>query len=407
MKIHRALLLATIAQAAIAIGSYGLMLLAERSGFAIFGNLERGLVFVDVPAYFEHANRAFAGLMPYRDDPIEYPILALPFIFAPRIVARTQAGFVIVFAIEMLAFSTVLNWVVAARIVRAEGAKRVPRRLAWLTGFFACVSPFVIGRYDMVPTFLAFASACAWFSARPTLGGWLAAVGALSKVFPGAVAIAGVVSDLSAGTRKQWRGGLTFAATMAIGVAIWLAIGGRGVLASLRYHSERGIEVGSLASGVLWILGRSSGETMRVIQDHSSLNLVTSLAAKVAESAILVQPAAMIVTVGMLWLRKGRDPLRGAGALVLAFILFGKVLSPQYLIWAMPFVVATGGSAGRWARPSFLVASVLTLILYPWGTGGLRGLEDWAFVALNLRNVALLATFLALVTRPSGEPLRS
>lgn len=401
--VMRLVILACLAQPIIAFGSYGLMIAAERSGLSIFRNLERSLVFVDVPAYFRHADNAFAGQIPYRDDPIEYPILALPFVFLPRLIARTQGRFVIVFAIEMLAFSAALTAIVAGRISKTDPDRAVARRLAWFTAYFACLSPFVIGRYDVVPAFLAFAGAVAWFSSRSIAGGILSAVGTLTKVFPGVVAVTGIIGDLITSRPRRWKGGVAFGLTMIVGISAWFMIGGRGVVDSLRYHSERGIEVGSLASGFLWIVGRASGDSMRIVHDHESLNLVSSLSGRVAGWAILFQAVAMISTAGALALRKGRDPLRSSGAMLLAFVLFGKVLSPQYLIWVMPFVATISGPAGRLARPLFLVAAILTLVLYPWGAGGLRNLEGWAFVALNGRNLALLGTFATLTVLPSDE----
>ena len=52
----------------------GAVALAERSGWPVFRAAERGLIFADVPAYYRHASNAAQGLVPYRDDPIEYPL---------------------------------------------------------------------------------------------------------------------------------------------------------------------------------------------------------------------------------------------------------------------------------------------------------------------------------------------
>ena len=422
-----------LAQALIAVGSYGLMLVAERSGLGVFRTLERSLVFVDVPLYYTHANRTFAGQIPYRDDPIEYPIGALPFLYAPRLLAKTQSGFVVLFAAQMLAWNAALVAAVAARVAKTEGESSIPRRLAWLTAFFACVAPFVIGRYDAVPAFLGFVAACAWFGGLPGVGGGLAAVGALAKVVPGAVAMIGFLAEgvhwfrpgwiagwphpertVAAAPNPRsgrdrpilfiWTGTFFFIQVLAVGALAWIAIGREGVRDSLRYHSGRGIEIGSVASGLLWLDARVTGQSVAIVHDHDSLNLVTPRAATWSRFAILGQ-VGLMAAVGLLFLHgRGRDPLRFAGAAVLAFAIGGKVLSPQYLIWIMPFVAAIGGPAGRWARPLFLAASILTMILYPWGAGGLRGLEDWAFVTLNLRNSALLATFASLIALPSREP---
>ena len=49
------------------------------------------------------------------------------------------------------------------------------------------------------------------------------------------------------------------------------------------------------------------------------------------------------------------DGLRFSAAAVLAFIVFGKVLSPQYLIWLFPFMAVLDGRTGSVARKIFLL----------------------------------------------------
>ena len=354
----------------LAIGTYGLMLLAERSGLTMFRPLERVIVFADVPKYFEHANRAMTGQVPYRDDFIEYPVLALPFIFAPRILARSQAGFVAVFAVEMLVFDALLIILVARRVARTLGPELVGASLAWLTAFFTTVSPFAIGRYDLVPAVLAFASAGFWFGTRPGLGGILAAIGFLAKIVPGAVAIIGTLGEVLGTIRPRTRGSSAFALVVGTGIALWFGVGGPGAVASLRYHSGRGLEIGSLPSGLLWVCARLVGWPMRIVQDHDSLNLIANCSVAIANRAILLQLMVMGAVAITFVVGRGRDPFRFAAAAVVAFVVGGKVLSPQYLLWIMPFVASIGGAAGRWSRPAFLAASIATMLLYPWGTGG-------------------------------------
>ena len=50
-----------------------------------------------------------------------------------------------------------------------------------------------------------------------------------------------------------------------------------------------------------------------------------------------------------------------------------------------------------------LVASVLTMVLYPWGFRALPQLETWAFLVLNARNAALTLVLGVFVLAKDGE----
>ena len=89
---------------------------------------------------------------------------------------------------------------------------------------------------------------------------------------------------------------------------------------------------------------------------------------------------------------------------MLAFIVFGKVLSPQYLIWLFPFVAVLDGRTGSVARKIFLLACVTTALFYP-GPGFAMVLEHQAgaILLLNLRNLLLVWLFLVLTCCPREE----
>jgi hypothetical protein len=98
------------------------------------------------------------------------------------------------------------------------------------------------------------------------------------------------------------------------------------------------------------------------------------------------------------------DGLRYSAAAVLAFVLFGKVLSPQYLIWLFPFLAVLEGRAGRLARRIFLLCCLTTTLIYP-GPGFPMILEHQgpAIVLLNLRNVLLLWLLAVLLRDPGAD----
>ena len=93
-----------------------------------------------------------------------------------------------------------------------------------------------------------------------------------------------------------------------------------------------------------------------------------------------------------------REALVSAAAAALcAFIAFGKVLSPQFMIWLIPVVPLVRGRRGLWASALLAVALVLTQIWFPFRYFRLAlhfeaGLS-WVLLA---RDLALVATTLVV-----------
>jgi hypothetical protein len=101
------------------------------------------------------------------------------------------------------------------------------------------------------------------------------------------------------------------------------------------------------------------------VTTHGSQNLAGHGAAGVATT--LVEIAALVA----LWLAFARADasrdrfLRYSAAAVCAFVAFGKVLSPQYLIWLIPLVAVVRGARGAAALALLTAACVLTQVWFP------------------------------------------
>jgi len=80
-------------------------------------------------------------------------------------------------------------------------------------------------------------------------------------------------------------------------------------------------------------------------------------------------------------------------ATLLLVMLANKVLSPQYVVWALPFVPLLG------VRKSvlFLVIVVLTTVEYPLSFRSLVHLEAVPVIVVNIRNALLVAFFVWIV----------
>jgi hypothetical protein len=91
--------------------------------------------------------------------------------------------------------------------------------------------------------------------------------------------------------------------------------------------------------------------------------------------------------------------VRYSAAAVVAFVAFGKVLSPQFLIWLVPLVVLVGGRRGLVAGALLAVALVATQLWFPfrywdWALT-LEGDVSWLVLVRDLLLVGLLAVLVA------------
>jgi hypothetical protein len=113
--------------------------------------------------------------------------------------------------------------------------------------------------------------------------------------------------------------------------------------------------------------------------------------------------AAMLAAVARAFHRSpGRQGVRFAAAAILAFILPSKVLSPQYLIWLVPFIASLDRQEAGAVRWLFLLACVATTVEYA-GTRRLSSFDSWAIAVLNVRNMLLVALFVVLAGRIGGR----
>jgi hypothetical protein len=165
--------------------------------------------------------------------------------------------------------------------------------------------------------------------------------------------------------------------------ASFAAVAPHGLWESLRGQASRPLQIESLAASLLTTFGHP-----RVVTSHGSQNVAGH--GTLAAATSLVQLAALVAV----WLAAWRDErplLRHAAAGVCAFAAFGKVLSPQFLIWLVPLVPLVRGRRGYVATAVLTLALVLTQVWFPahyWDyVNGFS--RAWVVLARNLTLVAL------------------
>lgn len=351
----------------------------------------------DADIYFRYATLMREGQVPYRDFRVEYPPLALPLFLVAALASHDVASFKFAFGVEMLIFNAATVWLVARWADRRRVGHDVRLPLVRYTFLYLFLSRLLVLRYDAATTFLGFAAATWWFSGRGRRGGLAAALGTLMKVYPAAIAIVAVPWDLVRPGSSRGRGLAAFLISMTLGSLAWLAVGGpRGVAESLGYQLGRGFEFGSLYSGVQMLAAKAVGAEIAVVRDHAAWASVTPWSPQLLRIVLPVQ-AATILLVCTVFVRRGMtEGVRFSSAAILAFIIAGKVFSPQYLIWLLPFIAVLERPIARRAFWLFAAGCAATLIA-PALTAWYPRTEAVVILAYNIKN-ALFVALLAVLT---------
>lgn len=353
----------------------------------------------DLPVYRAYADALYAGLLPYRDFAVEYPPLALLPIALGGLLGLGEAAYAWGFGALML---------VAALVVQREAARLGGPRAAWLlVALPVALGALVRTRFDLVPTALAVAGiATLAVRGRPRTAFGLLALGAATKLWPAVLAVVAFAWLLGRGeARAAWRGAAVFVAVLA---AVWLpfaALAPAGFVDQFTFHLDRPVQIESSPATVLWALGDSSVTGAPLRPDRFKSNgLAGGPDDLVAGVFAVLQLAAIAAAVALAARGGGRERLVLAClAGVLAFVALGKVLSPQFLMWIVPFAAV---SAARLPAMLALAAVPLTQVEFPVRYFDLVGGDPAVVALVGVRNALLLAA-LSLALARLAAPARS
>jgi hypothetical protein len=319
-----------------------------------------------------------SGNVPYRDWDFEYPPLAL-------IPIGLAGGSAITLSLLMLACA--LGCQAAAWALGGPAAGWAMVALPPLAG------ALVRTHFDLFPTALTLAALVALVRARPTLGFVLLGLGTMAKLWPAAVALVALAWLVGAGERRVDRRGLTAFVVVVLALGVPFAIAGGFPSAMVRFHLDRPVQIESTPASVLELVGGSRVTGAPLRPDRFKSNGLDGGAAGVVGALSLLALVGAAAGVAVLTARRRGPPalLLGAFAVTLAFVAFGKVLSPQYLCWLLP-LAAVGWTQGARAGAALTAAAALvTQLWFPVHYFDVVFQHGWAVTAVAVRNALLLA----------------
>jgi hypothetical protein len=337
------------------------------------------------------------GFVPYRDFVFEYPPGAL-------IPIRLGGGDPDYFSLMML------------------GCALVTQLAAWaaggpVAGWSMVALPVVAGalvtsHFDLLPAALAVVGLALILATHRRrgaveLGFLVLALGTMTKLWPAALAAVAFCWLLGRGERRvALRAGAVFAlVVLATGIP-FAALGGFPSK-MIEFHLDRPVQIESTAATVLEITGGSyvTGDPVRPDRFKSN-----GLDGGASGALAALGTLALLVSAALILRLAARRPTReglvlAALAITLAFVVWSKVLSPQYMVWLLPLAAVAAGHGQRLGPLLIAAASLTTQLWFPVHYFDVVYQHAWAVVAVGVRNVLLVAALAATARALARSPL--
>jgi Glycosyltransferase family 87 len=335
---------------------------------------------------------------------VEYPLPAVGVVAVPWVLAPATG---VSYAVLLLLAAALTD--LAYTVLVARSTDRWWPPVAWVAAV-PLLGTTAYARFDLLPGVLA-GAAVLLLASRPRVAGALVATATAVKLWP----VLLVPALVAAGRPRNavlWAGAVTGGVLLAASVA---AAGWGRLLAPLTYQAERGLQIESVAATPVmagWLLAPGRWTV------HYAPSNAFEVTGPGVDLLLAVSTLATVLYVAGLglacrWLWRARESVRTdtvvwwSLAAVTGFVVTGKVLSPQYLLWLLPIAVAglvlADGRVMRLWVTGLLAAAALTQVVFPTTYGAVTtglGAPPWVPVlALALRNAAMLALLVAAVVR--------
>lgn len=326
----------------------------------------------DARRYAEYFN----GGTPYRDFPVEYPPLTLGLaylIHQPSLLT----------SIALLAASQLLIELIIATVLWRTWGRRAG--IAYLVlGTPMAFFPFPYVRIDLLAVLLAVGGAALARRRHPMAGGVVLAAAVFAKVWPVVLAPAMLV-------RRQWKGLGAWALTGVVGLVAWVAWAGTSGLEQVAtFRGANGWQIESFPGVIIHTIDPASS---RVEQGAWR----TAIGVPGWAKAVMALAVLLVAVVAWAWSARAAASRRELAidayapvAVVVAMLVFAPILSPQYVLWFLPFAAIATAAGDRLVAGLALAVTVLTTFvlssIHAQSEGAL-----WATIPIVVRNCLLVA----------------
>ena len=367
--------------------------------------------------YYGYADAMLDGRMPYSGFPAEYPPFAMLLILIPGLFSFSSFSYQIAFGVMVYLF--LLAGLVCVHRIAETYSERPSVYTDVYIVLCVCILELILDRYDIFPVIMCLAALYFIRMDRMNLAWVMIALGTITKLYP---ALMAPVLLMYLCRRRRYRGALK-------GIGICLVIGCSSMLPFLiadpgtmfmflTYHMDRGMQVESLVSSAMMLLGDLNIIDIGYVFDHGSDNIYGAVPDAVAGCMLYLMAATLLITYVAYWHISEKISEEYSYqvltavclAAVMIFMLVNKVLSSQYIIWMIPFITVLAMSMKpAWKRMSicaFVVSIALTqinLIVNYAMRGAGEPLSTFGISVVLIRNL-LLSTMLVLLFRAVLRP---
>jgi hypothetical protein len=283
-----------------------------------------------VEIFKSYADKISSGLVPYADFAYEYPPLSL-IVLLPRLLSADPATYAFLFGLEMLLFDIIILFTLSRIGAKALFLYGVGLVLFWRL-------PYI--RHDLAMIAVSTLAALLMLRGRGALSAVFWGLGGALKLYPMVAVPALAFGENVRGIVRRWTvAGVVF----VVGILWGIVAFGWKALEFLTYHSDRPAMIESLPANALLLLPGH-----RVVHSYGSFNVVGPAGEVLVEVFTFLQPAMVLLALVAVWMwgqNADRNELavKGTAMAILAFAIFGKVLSPHFLMWPLPLLAMSTG----------------------------------------------------------------
>jgi hypothetical protein len=390
--------------------------LAPAAVFAVLAVVSTGVVYAtghqisDLEVYRDYGDAMRSGLVPYRDFDVEYPPGSLLLFLLPSLVTSDPEQHYALTAGLLALVGAAGVHLTASTMRRLGRSTQATQRVSWLLALSPVLfAGVLLTRFDLLPATLVACATAVLVAGRGRLAAAVLGAAVAVKLYP--LVLLPILVTWA--WRRRGAREAVVCAGVALGVtavvfAPFLVLSPGGVVDSVAGQLGRPLQIETLGAGVLVLVHNAAGLPLETGSSYGSASVVGGAASTVAVTSSLAQ----IAVLAWLWLRYARGwptaerTVRYGAAALVTFVVVGKVLSPQFLVWLLFAVPLVAGARGVRAGTFYALAALTTAIWFPALYQDLdRDQEPAIALLVVVRALLLIAALVVLVwPRPALSP---